>query len=83
MTQPAKTFKDLIVWQKAHEFVLGVYKFTEKFPKSELFDSLLSFAGQQSQLRRTSRKASKSAAKPRSCASLAFPRDLWRNAGII
>jgi four helix bundle protein len=37
MTQPAKTFKDLIVWQKAHQFVPDVYKFTEKFPKSELF----------------------------------------------
>jgi len=37
MTQPAKTFRDLIVWQKAHEFVLGVYQHTGHFPKSELF----------------------------------------------
>jgi hypothetical protein len=37
MIQPVKTFKDLIVWQKAHAFVLDVYKFTEKFPKRELF----------------------------------------------
>ena len=42
---PAKTFEDLIVWQKAHEFVLGVYKFTDSFPKSELY-------GLTSQLRR-------------------------------
>jgi len=27
----------LIVWQKAHEFVLGVYQYTGHFPKSELF----------------------------------------------
>ncbi|MBU2493637.1 MAG: four helix bundle protein [Bacteroidetes bacterium] len=33
----AKTFEDLIVWQKAHKFVLGVYKFTENFPKSEIY----------------------------------------------
>lgn len=34
MRQPAKTFQDLIVWQKAHQFVLLVYQFTSQFPKS-------------------------------------------------
>jgi len=34
---PAKTFQDLIVWQKAHQFVLAVYRFTENFPKSETY----------------------------------------------
>lgn len=37
MRQSAITFQDLIVWQKAHEFVLSVYKFTELFPKSEIY----------------------------------------------
>jgi four helix bundle protein len=38
MTQPAKTFKDLIVWQKVREFSCWViYQFTEKFPKGEQF----------------------------------------------
>lgn len=32
-----KTYKQLIVWQKAIELVVLVYKLTEKFPKSELF----------------------------------------------
>jgi four helix bundle protein len=32
-----KTFEDLLVWRKAHEFVLLVYKTTETFPKHELF----------------------------------------------
>jgi len=32
---PAKTFQDLVVWQKAHQFVLAVYRFTESFPRSE------------------------------------------------
>ena len=32
-----KSFKELIVWQKAHQFVLSVYKMTKKFPKEELF----------------------------------------------
>lgn len=31
----AKTFEDLIVWQKAHAFVLSIYKATEMFPKHE------------------------------------------------
>jgi len=32
-----KTFKDLLMWQKAHVFVLLVYKTSEMFPKSEQF----------------------------------------------
>jgi four helix bundle protein len=42
---PARCFEDLIVWQKAHQFVLTVYRFTESFPKAELY-------GLTSQLRR-------------------------------
>lgn len=33
----ARTFRDLMVWQKAHEFVLGVYRFTEAFPDQEKY----------------------------------------------
>lgn len=33
----AKTFKDLKVWQKAHEFVLLVYRVTADFPPHELY----------------------------------------------
>ena len=33
----SKSFEDLIVWQKAHEFVLKVYAFTGKFPREELY----------------------------------------------
>ena len=35
--QPARTFEDLLVWQKAHLFVLSIYRFTERFPKHEVF----------------------------------------------
>jgi four helix bundle protein len=31
------SFQDLIVWQKAHQFVLSVYKITKLFPKEELY----------------------------------------------
>ena len=33
----AKTFKDLIVWQRAHEFVLTVYRLTKDFPNEEMY----------------------------------------------
>lgn len=35
--EPAKTFRDLIVWQKAHALALRVYRTTAGFPKHELF----------------------------------------------
>ena len=31
------SFEDLLMWQKAHKFVLSVYKNTASFPKEELF----------------------------------------------
>ncbi|MCZ7602660.1 MAG: four helix bundle protein [Melioribacteraceae bacterium] len=33
----AKSFTELIVWQKAHQFVLSVYKETKSFPKEEIY----------------------------------------------
>jgi four helix bundle protein len=30
-------FQELIVWQKAHQFVLGVYIYTKSFPKEEIY----------------------------------------------
>ena len=35
--EKAKDFTDLLVWQKAHKFVLEVYSITNSFPKSEQF----------------------------------------------
>jgi hypothetical protein len=32
----AKTSQDLIVWQKAHQFVISVYHATEVFPNKEI-----------------------------------------------
>ena len=42
---PAKCFEQLIVWQRAHQFVLAVYRATEGFPRQEAY-------GLTSQLRR-------------------------------
>ena len=43
--QPARSYESLLVWQKAHGFVLNVYRATDSFPKTELY-------GLTSQLRR-------------------------------
>ena len=32
-----KTFHDLLVWQKAHEFTLVCYQTTKQYPNSELY----------------------------------------------
>jgi len=37
MRDASQKFEDLIVWQKAHQLVLAVYKTTELFPKHELY----------------------------------------------
>jgi len=41
----ARTFRDLIVWQKAHEYALATYTFTGSFPRTETY-------GLSSQMRR-------------------------------
>ena len=35
--EPAKSFKDLIVWQKAYKLVLEIYLMTKAFPKDEMY----------------------------------------------
>ncbi len=42
---PAKEFRDLVLWKKAHGLVLLVYDLSRKFPKDELY-------GLTSQIRR-------------------------------
>jgi four helix bundle protein len=37
MTDKSQSFRDVLVWQKAHAFALAVYRCTEQFPKHEMF----------------------------------------------
>lgn len=37
MAEPARSFQDLQVWQKAHELVLELYRTTRGFPKEEIY----------------------------------------------
>ena len=32
-----QSFEDLLVWQKAHQYVLSIYRITKGFPKEEMF----------------------------------------------
>ncbi len=34
---PARTLQNLIVWQKAPQFVLGVYRISKGFPREEIY----------------------------------------------
>ncbi|HYG80774.1 MAG TPA: four helix bundle protein [Pyrinomonadaceae bacterium] len=34
---PATSFQDLLVWQKAHQFVLSVYNYSDYFPQKEVY----------------------------------------------
>ncbi len=45
--KPSKSFRDLIVWERAHQLVLKIYKMTKHLPKEELY-------GLTSQVRRSS-----------------------------
>jgi len=46
MRTPAKSFQDLIVWQKAHQVVLAIYRYSKMFPDSEKY-------GLRAQIRRS------------------------------
>ena len=35
--EPAKSFQDLVVWQKAHQFVLAVHHYSDYFPQKEIY----------------------------------------------
>ena len=37
MADKSQSFRDVLVWQKAHAFALAVYRCTEPFPKHEMF----------------------------------------------
>ena len=37
MGEKSQSFRDVVVWQKAHAFALAIYRCTERFPKHETF----------------------------------------------
>ena len=57
MRAAARTFEDLVVWQKAHQFALAVYRLTRTFPRSEVY-------GLTSQFRRAAVSIAANVAEP-------------------
>ncbi|MBN2384920.1 four helix bundle protein [bacterium] len=43
MEKKSRRFQDLIVWQKAHQFVVTFYKMTGEFPREERYSLTLQF----------------------------------------
>ncbi|HAH31219.1 MAG TPA: four helix bundle protein [Elusimicrobia bacterium] len=43
MKMPATRFEELVVWQKAHQFVLAVYRLSRTFPQSETYGLVSQF----------------------------------------
>jgi hypothetical protein len=41
MKTPAKTFKDLVVWQKSGRLIHAVYHLTQAFARSETYGRLI------------------------------------------
>jgi four helix bundle protein len=37
MSDKSQSFREVVVWQKAHAFTLALYRITEAFPRHELF----------------------------------------------
>ena len=79
----AKSFEDLIVWQKAHMWVLLVYRLSDAFPTKENF-------ALTSQLRRAAMSVPaniaedlKSAVPVTSCAFITLPKVHLRKAAIL
>ena len=57
--EKTQSFEQLLVWQKAHEFVLLFYKTTETFPKHEIFGLTHGFEERQFLLLLISQKGTK------------------------
>lgn len=43
MEKRSQKFREVIVWQKAHKFVMNAYRFSRSFPKYELFTLVSQF----------------------------------------
>jgi 23S rRNA-intervening sequence protein len=62
--RPARTFRDLVVWQRAHQLVLAVYRFTAGFPKEETYGLVFRCDGLRSRFQPISWKVFGSEAQP-------------------
>ena len=64
-----RSFRDLIVWQKAMDLAVRVYKASEKLPRSEIF-------GLTSQLRRSAVSIPSNIAEGKAVGGQSYPRHI-------
>jgi hypothetical protein len=78
-----KTFRDLLVWQKAHQLVLDIYKATAKFPNEEKYELYqANYGGRAHPYRQILPKASKEKQPKTGFIFIIFPTDLWKKLNI-
>jgi len=83
MKAPATRFEDLVVWQKAHQFVLATYRLPRTFPKSEPMVCPLNGGGRPSPLLRTLRKDSRNAERQTNSAFITLHKVPSKNLDTI
>ena len=83
MNRPAKSFRDLIVWQKAHEFVLRIYTLTKQFPRDEQYCLIPQFRRAALSIPANIAEDSRNEACQIRIDSSISRKDPWRNAGTI
>ena len=75
----AHSFEDLVVWQKAHQYVITVYIMTKQYPKEEMF-------GLVNQLRRAAASTTANIAEGlvivRNFVSITYHKDHWKKRRI-
>src|SRR5438270_6200662 len=77
---PARTFRDLLVWQKAHRFVLAIYQFTRNFPRRETFGLALQARRSAVSIAANIAEGFARRSKPEKALSEHRPGLVWRNA---
>ena len=83
MRELAKTFEDLLVWQKAHLFVLTVYRLTGVFPKHEVYALSSQFRRAAVSIAANIAEGFRKRRKPDKVRFFNIAQDLWKNVVTI
>jgi four helix bundle protein len=76
-------FQQLIVWQKAHQFVLPVYQYAKGFPKDELYVLTSQFKRAAISVAANISEGYKKKSKADKARIFNIARALWKNVNTI